>query len=118
VTTALVIHPDATIVEVNLAPGGEHLALMRKHLDCQLVDCVALTTRIDMWIDDEGLFTKPVNPLATALARRHGFTWQPYHGSVLLCGVNDQGDSIDFTHSQIAGLLTHLIDTLDVYEEG
>lgn len=83
---ALVIHPDGEIVDVDLQPGADHLALMSEHLRCNSVDCVALTDRIDMWIDDEGLYTKPVNPAATALAGRYGFTWQNYHGPVLLCG--------------------------------
>lgn len=107
---ALVIHPDGNVIEVNLNPGADHLALMREHLDCHLVDCIALTDRLDMWIDDEGLDTQPVNPAATALARRHGFVWQAYHGPVLLCGVNAHGDSIDLTDEQIRGVLTHLLD--------
>ena len=112
-TTSLVIHPDGDIVEVNPRPGADHLALMREHLACCAVDCVALTDRIDMWIDDEGLYTKPVDRPATALARRYGFTWQDYHGPVLLCGVDDHGDSVDLTRDEVVGLLTHLADVVD-----
>ena len=112
-TTSLVIHPDGDIVEVNLEPGADRLALMRKHLRCSMVDCVALTDRLDMWIDDEGLYTKPVNRPATALARRYGFTWQDYRGPVLLCGVDGHGDSIDLSRDQVVGLLTHLTDVVD-----
>lgn len=106
----LVVHPDGDIVEVNLNPGAEHLALMREHLGCRAVDCVGLTSRMDMWIDDEGLYTQPVNPVATALAREYGFTWQPYHGPVLLCSVNSQGDSIDLDVHQLRAHLTRLFD--------
>jgi Domain of unknown function (DUF3846) len=107
---ALVIHPDGNVVEVNLNAGADHLTLMREHLDCQLVDCVSLTQHLDMWIDDEGLFTQPVNPAASLLARRYGITWQDFHGPVLLCGVNADGDSIDLTDDQVRGVLTHLLD--------
>ncbi|WP_280489213.1 DUF3846 domain-containing protein [Nocardia carnea] len=109
-TAALVIHPDGTLYEINLKPGRTHLELMREHLDCQLVDVVALTDKLDMWLDDEGLYSKPVNPLATLLAQHHGFTWQPYHGPVLLCGVDHEGNSIDLDINQIRALLTHLAD--------
>lgn len=109
-TAALVIHPDGDVVEVTLKPGGDHLALMREQLRCSAVDCVALTDRLDMWIDDEGTYTQPVNPAATALARNHGFVWQHYHGPVLLCGVDDHGDSVNLTRGQLVGLLTHLMD--------
>jgi len=107
---ALVVHPNAEMIEVNLMPGGDHLALMREHLDCRLVDVVALTDRLDMWLDDEGLYNHPVNPVATALARRHGFTWQPYHGPVLLCSVDQHGNSIDLTADQFRALLAQLGD--------
>lgn len=109
-TSALVIHPDGNLYEVNLKPGRTHLELMREHLDCRLVDVVALTDTLDMWIDDEGLDSQPVNPLATLLARHHGFTWQPYHGPVLLCSTDDEGGSVDLDINQIQALLTHLAD--------
>lgn len=111
-TAALVIHPDGTLYEVNLRPGRTHRELMREHLDCRAADVVALTDKLDMWIDDESLYAHPVNPLATLLARHHGFTWQPYHGPVLLCSVDDEGRSIDLDAGQIRALLTHLTDLL------
>lgn len=104
------IHPDGRTVETTLTPGGDQLAVMREHIDCRWVDCVALTDRIDMWLDDEGMFTKPVNPVATALARRYGLRWQGYHGPVLVCGATREGDSVDLTTEQLAALLTHLHD--------
>lgn len=110
---ALVIHPDGDLVEVNLKPDADKLALMRAHLDCRLVDCVALTSHMDMWIDDEGLDTKSLNPVATAIAGRFGLTWQGYHGAALLCGVDAEGGSVDLTRDQIIGLLTHLSDLVD-----
>ncbi|MFD6356775.1 DUF3846 domain-containing protein [Nocardia tengchongensis] len=110
ITAALVLHPDGTLYEVNLKPGRTHLELMREHLNCQRVDVVALTDKVDMWIDDEGEYNHPVNPLATRLARHHGFTWQPYHGPVLLCGVDNDGHSIDLDVDQMRALLTHLAD--------
>jgi hypothetical protein len=112
-SVALVIHPDGNIVEVNLNPGADHLALKREHLDCRRVDVVALTDRIDMWIDDEGLYNHPVNPTATVLARHYGFTWQPYHGPAMLCSVDRHGNSIDLDVHQTRALLARLLDVAD-----
>lgn len=112
-TAAVVLTPDGDLYEVNLVPGKDGLALMREHLACQRVDCVALTDKLDMWIDDEGLYNHPVNPWATALAKHHGFVWQPYHGPVLLCGVDADGNSIDLTEPQVVGLLTTLADVTE-----
>lgn len=107
---ALVIHPDGEVVDVNLAPSSDRLALMREHLDCRLVDVVALTDRLDMWLDDEGVYGKPVNSIATSLARRYGYVWQPYHGSVLLCSVDGEGASTDLDTAQLRAVLAHLAD--------
>jgi hypothetical protein len=110
-TTALVVHPDGEIVEVNLNPDKDnHLPLMYEHLDCRAVDVVALTDRLDMWIGDESLYLQPVNPIATALARHYGFVWQDYHGPVLLCSSDSDGASVDLDLAQIQALLTRLSD--------
>jgi len=111
--SALVLHPDGTITEISFKAGGDHLALMREHIGCSLVDCVALTSRIDMWIDEEGLYAQPVNLPATAFAAHHGFTWQSYHGPVILCSVDGEGDTVDLTAGQLRALLTQLLDATE-----
>lgn len=110
---AVVIHPDGEMVDVNLNPGSDRLAIMYEQLDCRAVDVVALTDRLDMWIDDDGFYTQEVNPIATRLARRYGFTWQAYHGPVMLCGVDEEGESHDLTRDQLVALLTGLTDLVD-----
>lgn len=102
---ALVIHPDGTVTDVHVTPGS-----IGKHLDCRIADVVALTRRLDMWVGGESVYTHPVNPVATALARRHGFVWQDYHGPALLCGSDAEGGSTDLDVDQLLALLTHLAD--------
>jgi hypothetical protein len=110
-TVALRLGVDGEITEVEMpADADSHLATIRGAIGCQLVDVVALTQRLDMWLDDEGMYTQPVNPIATALARRHGFTWQPYFGAVVLCSVTADGDSIALTRDQLRAVLTSLLD--------
>lgn len=111
-TTALVLHPDGELRELNLpADSGDRLRTMYAALDCTLVDVVRLTTCLDMWVDDEGLLTgRPVNPVATALARHYGYVHQHYVGPVLLCSVDDEGNSLDLNRAQVRALLTRLLD--------
>lgn len=108
---ALVIHPDGNVVEVDL--DDNEVGQIGKFLDCPRVDCVALTSRLDMWIDDDGFEVLPANPVATALARRFGFVWQDYYGPVLLCSVDADRNSVDLDRDQVVGVLTHLLDVTD-----
>ncbi|WP_188113032.1 DUF3846 domain-containing protein [Mycobacterium simiae] len=110
-TTALVIHPDGTLADISLHPGDDYLHTLYSEIGCQTVDLVALTSALDMWVDDEGIYQQPVNPIATALARRYGFTWQAYHGPAVLCG-HDGPATIGLTHSQLRTLLTQLDDII------
>jgi hypothetical protein len=106
----LVIHPNGDLVEVNLQPGENNLELMYEHLGCSTVDVVRLSAVLDMWLDEEGMFTQVVNPIATALARIFGYIFQPYFGPVLICGSTAAGDSVDLDTDQLRALLTRLQD--------
>ena len=112
---ALLVTTDGQVVEINLpADSRAQLTVLRAVLRCGLVDVVRLTTRLDMWIDDEGLYNHPVNPAATLLARRYGFTWQPYHGPVLLTGsADDDGETLPLTRDKLLALLAALGDIAD-----
>lgn len=107
--TAVSITPDGSITEHEMpADPDQTLAFTCRVIGCRRVDVVRLTSVLDMWIDDESLFTQPVNPAATALARHFGCTWQPYHGTVLLCTVTAGGDSAGLTAAQARTLLDRL----------
>ncbi|MFF5265451.1 DUF3846 domain-containing protein [Actinomadura viridis] len=110
-SVALVLHPDGDIMELNLPTDiRDNLLTIRKAIGATLIDVVRLTEHLDMWIDDEGLYTQVMNPVATALAYRFGFVWQNYHGPVVLAGVDSVGSSIDLTRDQLLGLLAALSD--------
>jgi hypothetical protein len=111
---ALVVHPDGHLEDVDLS--GDSLAAMCKAIGCALLDVVALTSRLDMWIDDEGMYTQQINPVATALARRHGFVWQPYFGPVVVLATSDaEGDTHNLTIDQLRGQLAALGDIAEVW---
>ncbi len=59
------------------------------------MDCVQITARLDMWLDDERMYNQDVNLSASYVALRHGFDWQYYHGTILfLGGPNDEGTAL------------------------
>ena len=105
---SLVVHPTGSVEEVTLVQGME-LELMYAWLGCGTVDVVTLTDQLDMWLDDEGMFRQPVNPLATQLAKQYGYGFQDYYGSALLCTHNADGESRDLTDDQLAAVRSHLV---------
>lgn len=109
---ALLLTPEFDIVPIDLPADSEsRLIVMRSVMRCERVDVVALTNQVDMWLDDEGLYNHPVNKLATFLAVRFGFTFQDYHGPVLLTGGADaDGDTLPLSKDKLLGLLTSLDD--------
>jgi hypothetical protein len=115
--SALLLTCDAQLVEIDLPFGhddkssAERRAVLRAALRCDRFDVVSLTRQWDMWIDDDGLYNHPVNPAATALARRFGFTHQRYYGPVLFTGGPDaEGNTLPLLRQQLIGLLLTLQD--------
>ncbi|MET9019245.1 DUF3846 domain-containing protein [Actinopolymorpha sp. NPDC004070] len=108
---ALVLAVDGTVTAITL-PDRDRLKAMYAALGCDLVDVVSLTDKIDMWLDDEGIYNHPANPYATQLARRYGHTHQPYFGPVLLCGVTSDGDSINLSPAQTQAAIAQITDVL------
>ncbi|MEU5109618.1 DUF3846 domain-containing protein [Streptomyces sp. NPDC021354] len=111
---ALLITPEADIVPINLPADVEsRLTVMRSVIRCDSVDVVALTSQMDMWLDDEGLYNHPVNKLATLLAFRFGFMSQKYYGPALLTGGADaEGETVPLSKDKIVALLTSIEELL------
>jgi hypothetical protein len=104
---AVSVTPEGTVAELEMPAAGV-LAFTRKAIGCRYVDVVRLTGVLDMWLDDEGMFGQPVNPVATALARMYGYVRQPYFGTVVLCSATERGESVGLTAGQAVGLVTRL----------
>lgn len=88
---------SAAQVEID---GDDTLSGMYEIIGCHSVDVVALADGIDMWLDDEGLYNSPINPIATAVARSFGHVHQPYFGVTLVTG-NKGADTTGLTHAQV-----------------
>ena len=102
-TAALLIRPAGEVVDVDLpSRDGDVLNFMYAELDCDSVDVVPLTTRLWMWVDDTGAYTKPVNRAATSLAGRYGLEHQDYHGAALVTAVDDDGGAIGMSTDQLS----------------
>lgn len=78
-------------------PRGDQSVLkdLYEAIGCRTVDVVRLAERLDMWLDDDGMYTQEVNRLATLVAWSFGYQAQEYYGTVVfLGGANAAGDTI------------------------
>lgn len=75
------------------------------------VDVVRLTDTLDMWVNDEGAFTAPLNPLASAIssvysARSHVPRQPFFYGTVVFTGgADDEGATQPLEPAQADELL-------------
>ncbi|NKS56268.1 DUF3846 domain-containing protein [Rhodococcus hoagii] len=91
----LTVDGELTAIDLEQTAGAGCLQALYREIECQGVDVVRLADNIDMWLDDEGLYTADVNPIATAIAKAHGFVWQKYVGNVVFTGgADDEGDTL------------------------
>lgn len=94
--TGLRISTDGDVTEVELGSrDGSTLHALYREIGCDLVDVVALTTHVDMWVDDEGMLRQEVNWVATALAYQYGSMTQKFFGNVVLTGGCDAGGATE-----------------------
>ncbi|MEV6866675.1 hypothetical protein AB0M44_37475 [Streptosporangium subroseum] len=78
---ALLIGLDSNLTHLELPKGsfnGRFLTGIRKHVNAQAVQPLSLTSRLDLWVDENGIATnRPINTVATRLARTFGSTRPP-----------------------------------------
>jgi hypothetical protein len=93
---AIVVTVEGAIREVDLPKDS--LRFMYAELDCSTVDRFEIPldpdALIDAWVDDDGMFTKPVNVLFTAWMGFHFELRQHLYGHVMICGFTDEGATV------------------------
>ncbi|GAA4461876.1 hypothetical protein GCM10023189_37880 [Nibrella saemangeumensis] len=78
-----------TVTDIDIQPG---LSAMYTAIGCQCVDRRVLDNRNDLWFDDEGLLHEPQAPKF-----RFGNYPHPFAGNALICGYNNEGETISTT---------------------
>ncbi|MGV9903385.1 DUF3846 domain-containing protein [Streptomyces sp. NPDC003388] len=105
---ALVLRPDASF-EITEWPGNSraNLRTLYTAIGCTRVDVVDLSSKVSMWLDDDGMHTgAPVNRWATMLYAITAPLHQHYYGTAVFTGGPDtQGDTTGLTLDRCAALL-------------
>lgn len=101
---ALVLKTDGTVYPI-VIPKGQFLPTLYKEIDCRTVTCVAVSSGLDIWADDDALATSEpqVNSAASHLAG------SPIIGNVVFLGGADKnGDELSLP-TEVANRLLTLI---------
>lgn len=109
---AVRIDPDGTVNNITLPPGDGCLHALYQQIGCGSVDLVRLTPQLDMWLDDEGMYSQDLNVLATFIARRLGWTQQPYFGPAVITGGADENCDIRGLDPAAATMLRDLAEAV------
>ena len=111
------LHPDDTITEKPIHPENIGAQLCTA-IGCDLFDVVGLRDGIDLFVDDEGIPNgAPLNLGATVLAHQLGAR-SVIFGIAVAVSVDEEGETVSLTTSQIARISTALrqkpdTDTVD-----
>lgn len=80
---------------------NQSLKPMYSLLGCALVERVRLDHGIDLWLDEEGMYNKRVNPALSDLAQQLGRSGITLFGGGIFLAEDDKGDLANLTLGQI-----------------
>lgn len=111
---ALTISPDGAVADQEWDVNDKSLLPALQEAVAGLVDVVALAEDLDMWVNDCGLYTEPLNPVASALvAALGGHRLQPYwFGTVVFTGGADRDGNTQPLPAARAAEILQLIQTV------
>lgn len=104
--TGLRIDVDGMLSTVSIDGTTTHTRLMGmyQHIGCTTVDVIGLGG-IDVWVDDEGLYTQDPNPTLTGMLRLTRPFQTHLSGPGLFLRVNAEGDTLGLTPEQTATVI-------------
>jgi len=109
---AVLVAPDGTVRPVHLpAESDAQFTTLAQLLGCHAPGVVPLTSRLDLWHDDDALLTAPpLNHAATTLTERFGHRrYQPYLGTVVVTARGDDTSAMRSLPSAVAAHLAELV---------
>ncbi|WP_143542703.1 DUF3846 domain-containing protein [Rhodococcus qingshengii] len=114
------IDTQFNLSRVDLTAGGRSVGDgLRAEIDCRAFDVVGLAgdenTSLDMWVDDEGMYTSTPNVCASAIVHELRADAQAYYfGTALFATSNDEGETIDLSPEHVVKVLGSLADIVGV----
>ncbi|CAD6016206.1 DUF3846 domain-containing protein [Agreia sp. COWG] len=115
VTNALRVDPDGGIqlLEIDASTSETRAAAMVEQIGCRMYTVVALPGNVDLWVDDEGIDTKPINRELTRMSRISVPEQSDLAGVGLFLGVDPEtGESQGLTRREVERVLNWWIVTV------
>lgn len=90
--TVLVVTTDGKITEEPFP--DDFLRFSYQAIGCMMVERVRLTEIVDMWVDEEGMYTQKSNPFAVFICRKFGYPAQNIFGNCVITGTEWTNDGL------------------------
>lgn len=102
---ALKISLDGQMTAVHLPKRGRTVAAIRGLIAAAAVEPLAVTSRWDMWVDENGRANnQPLNTYATALAQQHGVRFGLFGPVVITGPASPTGSATGLTPENITAI--------------
>lgn len=107
--TGIKVNTDGTLVVVQIEDAN-HVTGIQQALDARWYDVASMRPGLDVFVDDEGLFTSKLNPTLTAMAQAFGYAGV-LHGPGIFFGVTEHdGATVSLDAAQIAAVATQWVE--------
>lgn len=108
---------DTKVEKVKPKDGEDSLEFLYRNIGCKLVEIVRCEHGIDIYVDEEGLYSEnekrwnyPATALRTVSWLLRGvpvpYNYPPIAGTAILASHNEEGDMVGLSDEQIAFLKT------------
>lgn len=87
-----------------------------KEINCDIITKVRLTKTVDMWLDDNGMYTQILNYPARKLANIYGYPANVLFGNCVITGTtwtDDGPDAGDLTEEELYDVINKLNGVLN-----
>ncbi|RFA17845.1 DUF3846 domain-containing protein [Subtercola boreus] len=105
--TGILIDTYGVLSTISIDGTTSHTRLsgMYEQIGCRTVDVIGLEGRIDVWVDDEGLYMQEPNPTLTGMLRLTRPFQTHLSGAGLFLTTDEEGDTLPLTPEQIATVI-------------
>ncbi|WP_431031198.1 DUF3846 domain-containing protein [Plantibacter sp. RU18] len=107
--TGIKITLDGLMEAVEIEDGN-HVSGIQNAIDARFYDVVSIRDGLDLFVDDEGVYTSRLNPVLTGIAQSFGYAGVLFGEGVFFAVNPAEGSTHSLNTVQIATLASRWVD--------